>query len=75
MAILNVSDLVASENSSEALYANTNMRQIREDAHAGWVWDLSPDCPDSASIIYSASWDNSVRAWDLGTFECIQKFW
>ncbi|KOB76378.1 putative WD-repeat protein [Operophtera brumata] len=59
MAILNISDIMASENGSEAIYPNSKLRQIREDAHTGWVWDLSPDYPDSASIVYSASWDNS----------------
>lgn len=75
MAILNVSDILASENGSETIYPKSKLRQIREDAHTGWVWDLSSDYLDSASIVYSASWDNSVRAWDLATFECIEKFW
>ncbi|CAG9136778.1 unnamed protein product [Plutella xylostella] len=48
---------------------------MRYDAHAGWVWDLAADNPDDAGVVYSASWDNTVKAWDLATgLTCVETF-
>ncbi|XP_059051089.1 F-box/WD repeat-containing protein 9-like [Achroia grisella] len=76
MALWNVQDIKPQhfyENSTTLTDAKP--RQIKYDAHSGWVWDLAPDNINSASIIYSASWDNTVKAWDLQTgFECVETF-
>ncbi|VVC95167.1 unnamed protein product [Leptidea sinapis] len=49
--------------------------RIRLDAHSGWVWDLAANSVDNASVVYSASWDNTVKAWDITSgLECIQSF-
>lgn len=48
---------------------------MRHDAHSGWVWDLAADSTGRASTVYSASWDNIVKAWDLETnLTCVQQF-
>ncbi|GBP84824.1 hypothetical protein EVAR_32723_1 [Eumeta japonica] len=51
--------------------------KICADAHLGWVWDLAADSENAATTVYSASWDNTVKAWDLNnglaplqTFQC-----
>ncbi|XP_045527284.1 F-box/WD repeat-containing protein 9-like [Pieris brassicae] len=49
--------------------------RMRHDAHVGWIWDLAADNADSATILYSASWDNTVKAWDLAAdFNCVETF-
>lgn len=76
MALWNVLDISPHDKSDNVTtFTDAKPKQIRHDAHAGWVWDLAPDNIDSASIIYSASWDNTVKAWDLATgLECVQTF-
>lgn len=55
--------------------ADVKPLKMRHDAHVGWVWDLAADNCDRATVIYSASWDNTVKAWDLNTdFKCIETF-
>lgn len=76
MALWNVLDIDPHDQSDNlTTSANAKPKHIRHDAHAGWVWDLAADSIDSASTIYSASWDNTVKAWDLATgLECKQTF-
>ncbi|XP_063616263.1 F-box/WD repeat-containing protein 9-like [Cydia splendana] len=50
---------------SHAVLATTQPRHIRHGAHEGWVWDLAADCEHNTKFVYSASWDNSVKVWDL----------
>lgn len=45
----------------------TRPAQMKADAHAGWVWDLATNDANAANIVYSASWDYTVKAWDLAT--------
>lgn len=79
IALLNMSDIISiacqedKEREDPVLYEGRPLKMVN-DAHSGWVWDLVPDHPDSATTVYSASWDNSVKAWDLETFECLEKF-
>lgn len=58
---------VASADIDEHNHSNAKPEKLHHDAHTGWVWDLAADCPDNARMIYSASWDNTVKAWDLET--------
>lgn len=76
MALWNVLDIDPHDQSDNlTTSANAKPRHIRHDAHTGWVWDLAADNLDSASTVYSASWDNTVKAWDLATgLECKQTF-
>lgn len=76
MALWNVLDISPHDKSDNVTtFTDAKPKQIRHDAHAGWVWDLAPDNIESASTVYSASWDNTVKAWNLETgFECIQTF-
>lgn len=36
---------------------------LRMNAHTGWIWDLH----DDGSTLYSASWDKTVKLWDIAT--------
>lgn len=46
----------------------------RHDAHLGWVWDFATS-DEQDSYIFSASWDNTVKAWDMNSdFECVHTF-
>lgn len=77
MALWNVSDISAKSETNDRVTSltDTKPKHLRHDAHAGWVWDLAADVVNSASKVYSASWDNTVKAWDLATgFQCIQTF-
>lgn len=75
MALLNISDVVSSiEEYTDPTFCEGKPLKMKHDAHSGWVWDLAPDNEESATIVYSASWDNSVKAWDLETFECLENF-
>ncbi|KAF9795004.1 hypothetical protein SFRURICE_011135 [Spodoptera frugiperda] len=76
MALWNVLEISPHDESDNVTtFTDAKPKQIRHDAHAGWVWDLAADNINSASTIYSASWDNTVKAWDLeGGFECKQSF-
>ncbi|XP_075975364.1 F-box/WD repeat-containing protein 9-like [Anticarsia gemmatalis] len=66
MALWNVLDIAPHDQSyTLTSTAVAKPKHIRHDAHTGWVWDLAADSIDSASTIYSASWDNTVKAWDL----------
>lgn len=48
--------------------------KVRHDAHSGWIWDLATR-DDQDYYIYSASWDNTVKAWDISSeFECVETF-
>lgn len=71
--VLNISPHDESDNITT--FTDAKPKKIRYDAHAGWVWDLAADSIDSATTIYSASWDNTVKAWDLEAgFEPKQTF-
>lgn len=76
IALWNVQDIEPhNQDDKSTSFSDTKPRHIRYDAHAGWVWDLAPDNIDGATKIYSASWDNTVKAWDLETgFECVETF-
>ncbi|GLV43236.1 uncharacterized protein CBL_14085 [Carabus blaptoides fortunei] len=37
---------------------------LRLNAHTGWIWDLHED---DGSTLYSASWDKTVKSWDIAT--------
>ncbi|KAL0901293.1 hypothetical protein ABMA27_006583 [Loxostege sticticalis] len=76
MALWNVPDITPQDQSDNApTLSEAKPKHIKHDAHAGWVWDLAPDCIDSATKVFSASWDNTVKVWDLETgFECIETF-
>lgn len=76
MALWNVLDIAPHDQSYNlTTSANVEPKHIKHDAHSGWVWDLAADNIDYASAIYSASWDNTVKAWDLGRgLICKQKF-
>ncbi|XP_053615320.1 F-box/WD repeat-containing protein 9-like [Plodia interpunctella] len=80
MALWNIQDIksgdiVIPDVECSTTVTDTKPRHIRYDAHSGWVWDLAPDNMDAAKKIFSASWDNTVKAWDLETgFECIETF-
>lgn len=76
MALWNVSDITPQDQSdTTTTLTDVKPKHIKHDAHAGWVWDLAPDRIDSATKVFSASWDNTVKAWDLETgFECIGTF-
>ncbi|CAK1540218.1 unnamed protein product [Leptosia nina] len=55
--------------------ADIKPMKIRHDAHAGWVWDLAADNTDCATTVYSASWDNTVKAWDITSdLTCVETF-
>lgn len=64
---------ISHDEKDQIFYENKPMKMLN-DAHAGWVWDLAPDYSDCTTTVYSASWDNSVKAWDLNTFECLDMF-
>lgn len=76
MALWNVPDITPQDQSDNApTLSEAKPKHIKHDAHAGWVWDLAPDCIDSATKVFSASWDNTVKVWDLEAgFECIETF-
>ncbi|OWR43533.1 F-box/WD repeat-containing protein 9-like [Danaus plexippus] len=75
LALWNVGDIRPEVNNEESLLKDIKPTKIRHDAHTGWVWDLATDEVDNASIVYSASWDNTVKAWDISSgFECIETF-
>ncbi|KAJ2948084.1 hypothetical protein O0L34_g9882 [Tuta absoluta] len=73
--VLKISPHDKSDNTVVSLTLSEAKPKYIRDAHAGWVWDLAADNVNSASNIYSASWDNTVKAWDLATeFTCLQTF-
>ncbi|CAG4977776.1 unnamed protein product [Parnassius apollo] len=76
MAFWHVKDIKLSEGIDDTtVLRDVKPRHIKHDAHAGWVWDLAADNIENASTIYSASWDNTVKAWDLASgLNCIQTF-
>ncbi|KAJ8736145.1 hypothetical protein PYW08_006801 [Mythimna loreyi] len=76
LALWNVLDIHPHDESDNiTTFTDAKPKLIKHDAHAGWVWDLAADSIDSATTIFSASWDNTVKAWDLETgFECKQVF-
>ncbi|XP_063548141.1 F-box/WD repeat-containing protein 9-like [Cydia strobilella] len=60
---------------AHAVLAATQPRHIRHGAHEGWVWDLAADCEHNTKFVYSASWDNSVKVWDLNRdFTAVHSF-
>lgn len=69
-------DIEIDENSANnTVMTDLKPTKIRHDAHAGWIWDLTAVDVDSANTVYSASWDNTVKAWDINCgFECIETF-
>ncbi|XP_026497954.2 F-box/WD repeat-containing protein 9-like isoform X1 [Vanessa tameamea] len=74
LALWNVLDIQIDDNIDTVL-TDLKPTKIRHDAHAGWVWDLATVDVDSANTVYSASWDNTVKAWDINCgFECIETF-
>ncbi|CAB3241039.1 unnamed protein product [Arctia plantaginis] len=76
IAVWNVLDIAPHDQSDNlTTSANVEPKHIKHHAHAGWVWDLAADNIDYASSVYSASWDNTVKAWDLARgLDCKQKF-
>ncbi|XP_039758323.1 F-box/WD repeat-containing protein 9-like isoform X2 [Pararge aegeria] len=75
LALWNIIDFQSDENRGDNLVQNDlKPTKIKHDAHSGWVWDLATsDVPES--YIYSASWDNTVKAWDIRSdFECVETF-
>ncbi|CAG9796411.1 unnamed protein product [Diatraea saccharalis] len=76
MALWNVLDITPHDKSDNmTTLTDAKPKHIKYDAHSGWVWDLAPDNIESATKVYSASWDNTVKVWDLATgLECIETF-
>ncbi|XP_023935777.2 F-box/WD repeat-containing protein 9 [Bicyclus anynana] len=75
LALWNVMDFKSDESCEDNNILNDfKPTKVKHDAHSGWIWDLATsDVPDS--YIYSASWDNTVKAWDIKSeFECVQTF-
>ncbi|XP_068626487.1 F-box/WD repeat-containing protein 9-like [Battus philenor] len=75
MALWHVEDIQICENTDKTEIREVKPRFIKTDAHGGWVWDLAADNIENASVFYSASWDSTVKAWDLESgLKCIETF-
>ncbi|XP_014356534.2 F-box/WD repeat-containing protein 9 [Papilio machaon] len=76
MAFWHVKDLKVSDIDDDTIIMrNAKPKHIKHNAHLGWVWDLAADNIENASVVYSASWDNTVKAWDLASgLNCIETF-
>ncbi|XP_013197209.1 F-box/WD repeat-containing protein 9 [Amyelois transitella] len=76
IALWRVQDVKPSvENEYCNIVTDVRPRHIRYDSHSGWVWDLAADNMEAATKIFSASWDNTVKAWDLEAgFACLETF-
>lgn len=71
----NVEDIeLNASNEYETVLTDLKPTKLKHDGHAGWVWDLATD-EEVPNVIYSASWDNTVKAWDTAIgLDCLETF-
>lgn len=65
LAVWKVSAFKAHIHDDDEFCVNAKPYIMCPDVHTGWIWDLAAD--QKENIVYSASWDNTVKSWDLKT--------